>query len=446
MSQSFLIRGGCVLSLDPKVGNHPRADVLIENGRVREVGEGLRSREAELVEAADTIVMPGFVDTHRHAWMSLFRNLGAPQSDGLDSSDAGLAHPFEPDDIYAATLIGLLGALEAGITTVVDWSDIAAGDEYADAASQAHADSGVRTVFVHAARANAAHQERGDREASLRRLMTAGPSVSPRTTLAFGSADLVRGNMDRIEGEFALGRSLGLHIHAHAGLRAADQGLLAELAGKKLLGDDVTLVHCSRVSEEDLDGAAAAGASISLNPSTEMAGDLGSPPIQEILNRKIRIGLGVDDERLAPGDIFAQMRAAISVQHATYFDLKLAGKAGLPNLLTTRELIRYATVDGAHVAGVGDTAGTLTPGKQADVIILRTDRPNIFPVNDPIGAVVWGMDTSNIDWVFVGGRALMRNGVLEPDVVRARELAAIAQKRVMASADPLVAKGGEEQP
>jgi cytosine/adenosine deaminase-related metal-dependent hydrolase len=124
------------------------------------------------------------------------------------------------------------------------------------------------------------------------------------------------------------------------------------------------------------------------------------------------------------------MRAAISFQHATLFELKLAGKAGLPHLLSTREVIRYATVDGARVAGLGDVTGSLTPGKQADVVVLRSDRPNIFPINDPIGAVVWGMDTSNVEWVFAGGRALMRNGVLEADVARARDLAMAAERGV----------------
>ena len=132
--------------------------------------------------------------------------------------------------------------------------------------------------------------------------------------------------------------------------------------------------------------------------------------------------------------MFAQMRATISLQHATVFDLKLAGKAGVPRLMTTRDVIRSATVDGARVAGLGAVTGSLQPGMQADVIVLRTDRPNIFPINDPIGAVVWGMDTSNVDWVFAGGRVVMRGGVLGADVDRARELATTARDRVMAAA------------
>jgi 5-methylthioadenosine/S-adenosylhomocysteine deaminase len=137
---------------------------------------------------------------------------------------------------------------------------------------------------------------------------------------------------------------------------------------------------------------------------------------------------------VAPGDLFAQMRAAISTQHATLFALKLAGKAGLPRLMSTRDVIRCATVEGARVAGSRGVTGSIEPGMQADIIVLRTDRPNIFPINDPIGAVVWGMDTSNVDMVLVGGRVLMRDGVLLADVQRARELATAARRRVAPAA------------
>jgi cytosine/adenosine deaminase-related metal-dependent hydrolase len=164
-----------------------------------------------------------------------------------------------------------------------------------------------------------------------------------------------------------------------------------------------------------------------------MAGGLGRPPIQQLIDLGVRPGLGVDNERLGPGDMFAQMRSVISVQHATLFDLKLAGKAGIPTLLNTREVLRYATVEAARVAGVGDAVGSLAPGRQADLIMLRTDRANIFPINDPIGAVVWGMDTSNVDWVFVAGRPVKRAGVLQGDVARATDLANAALDRVAAA-------------
>ena len=273
---------------------------------------------------------------------------------------------------------------------------------------QAHADAGLRTVFVHAGSAR-----------------PTGDSSPPLTTFAAG--------LDASD-RWPDARQLGQRIHAHAGTRTDQPGLGAMAS---MLGDDVTLIHCSDFLDTDLDAVASSGASVVVTPSSEMAGGLQPLQVQKLVDRGIRPGLGVDSEQRAPGDLFAQMRTAISLQHATLFDLKLAGKAGLPKLLTTREVIRYATTDGALAVALGDVTGSLTPGKQADVVVLRADRPNIYPINDPIGAVVWGMDTSNLDWVFVAGRALLRSGVLEADVERARELAAGARRRLVSDSATL---------
>jgi len=421
-----------VLTLGDRIPNFAQADVLVDEGKVAEIGSGLRARDAEHVDATDSVVMPGFVDTHRHAWRSLFRNVG---SNG--DADVAATSLTQPEDLYAATLIGLLGAVEAGITTVVDWSDVPAGDEFADAALQAHRDAGLRTRYVHAVGA-AGPGGAAIREVLGRLMGTAGPF----TTIVLGR-DLALGT-EGMADECAIARDLGLPIQLHAGSQTRS-GTISEAAGQGLLGADVTLVHGWGLDEPTLDAVAASGASVSLAPSSEMAGGLGPPPIQQLVDRHLRPGLGVDDERVAPGDMFAQMRATISFQHATVFDRKLAGKAGLPRLMSTRDVIRFATVDGARVAGLGRVTGSLEPGKQADIVLLRTDRPNVFPINDPIGAVVWGMDTSNVDWVLAGGRVLMRGGVLEANVQRARTLAKDARQRVadLSQLDVGVAPGGE---
>ncbi len=418
------------------------ADILIDDGRVSEVGRGLRARGAEVVDATDTIVMPGFVDTHRHVWKSLFKNFGASAGEPPAPTSVYGQH-YQPEDVYAATLIGLLAAVEAGITTVVDWSDIQFDDGYTDAALQAHADAGLRTVFVYSPPRWAEGHEHEDHGSAVRRLVAGrDDATGSLTTFAYGAGEPIRIDLDRVTGDWTGARELGLRIHAHAGSDSSNQGVISDLGEQRLLGEDVTLVHCSKLDDRDFDAIASSGASVSLTPSSEMAGGLGAPPIQELIDRGIRPGLGVDSERMAPGDMFAQMRATISLQHATLFDLKLAGKAGVPKLLTTRDVIRYATADGARVAGLADVTGSLEPGKQADIVVLRTDRPNIALVNDPIGAVVWGMDTSNVDWVFAGGRALVRSGALEADVTRARDLATEARQRVTASAGLVAGRGG----
>jgi cytosine/adenosine deaminase-related metal-dependent hydrolase len=420
--------------MDRSVGNHAEADVLVEDGLIAEVGPGLRARDAEVIDASETIVMPGFVDTHRHAWKTLFRNLGGGGAGERTVGPAIYGPHHGPEDVYAATLVGLLGALEAGITTVVDWADVMVGSEHRRAIASAHADSGVRTVLVHAAPSWA------DGEAVDLDLI--GAPDRSEITFAFGPKDPGATGLDHIAEEWTAAREHGLRIHAHVGRDIADRGAVAALSARGLLGEDVTLVHCTNLGPEDLDAISSTGTRVSLTPASEMAAGYGAPPLQAFIDRNIRPGLGVGNETEAPGDLFAQMRAANSLQHATLFDLKLAGKAGVPNLLSTREVLRYATIDGARAAGLADVTGSLTPGKQADVLVLRADRPNIAPINDPIGAVVWGMDTSNIDWVIVSGEPVVREGSLVADVGAVRQLAQGAQQRVASAAGLLTSTGG----
>ena len=442
-----MLRGGCVLTLDPKVGNFRRADVLIEDGRISEVGTGLRARDAETVDASDAIVMPGFVDTHRHVWESLFRNLGdeAPIADpGSPWSSAATYGPhFGPEDVYAGESVGLLGAIDAGITTVVDWSNVHATPDHTDAVVEAIAASGMRTVLAYGSPPwapphsswerrlgdlAAAHRPHGDGLMSVA-LAAVGPELGPTSAA---------------RSEWELARRLGLRIHVHVGTGDAGRGGgLEEMARAGLLGGDTTYVHCTTSTEADLDHIAATGGAVSVTAFGEMMRGRGMPPIQRFLDKGIRPGLGVDTEGSVPGDMFTQMRTVISLQHAAVFDLKLAGKAGLPGLLTTRDVLRFATGYGAAAAGLSEVVGTLTPGKQADVIVLRGDRPNVFPINDPIGAVVWGMDTSNVEWVFVAGKALKRHGVLDADVEPVRRTALAAQRRVAEASGLLVGAGGQ---
>ena len=182
----LLLRGGCVLTMGVKTQNHAAADVLIDGETIAEIGQGLRARDAEVVDATDTIVMPGFVDTHRHACRALFRNLGASIPGSTPVSSASFGDHYTSDDVYAATLIGLLGAVEAGITTVVDRFDARTDVAAAEAALQAHTDSGLRTVFVYAARRETREGEPvppTDPEQISRLTAAAGPT----TTVAFGS-------------------------------------------------------------------------------------------------------------------------------------------------------------------------------------------------------------------------------------------------------------------
>jgi len=183
------------------------------------------------------------------------------------------------------------------------------------------------------------------------------------------------------------------------------------------------------------------GGTFSISTAVEMQMRHGMPPLDRILRLGARPSLSVDVETNVSGDMFGQMRAAFQCQRALVNQRALyGGSFEGENLLTVRDVLEFATIDGARTVGLAHKTGSLTPGKEADVIMLRADRLNIFPLNDPVGAVVTGADTGNVDSVFIAGRAMKRNGqLLNVDVERARRLAITAR-------DYVVAKSGFTMP
>ncbi|MGH8915241.1 MAG: amidohydrolase family protein [Acidimicrobiia bacterium] len=433
-----LLKDGCVLSLDRKIGNFHRADVLIDGSRIAAVGPDLRAGNAQVIDVSEAIVMPGFVDTHRHVWESLFRNLGdhaPPRLDDPGALSRVIGPAYRPQDVYAGNLVGLLGALSAGITTLLDWSHIQISPEHTESAIAAHHEAGIRAVFAYGApwwAAPGPHQEHW-----LHRLAgTHFATTDQLLTLALAPPGPEFAPMESTREHWRLARELGARISLHVGVgEDRPHGKLEEMARAGLLADDTTYVNCAALSDEEIGLIADSGGSFSLTAAAGMMAGSGRPPIQQMLDRQLKPSLSVDAESNVPTDMFTQMRAVISMQHANLFDLRLAGKGGVPNLLTTRQVLEFATIEGARANGLDGVTGSLTPGKQADVIVLRSDSPNIYPINDPIGAVVWGMDTSNVDSVFVAGRGVKRNGELVGvDMARVGALAHEARDSVARSA------------
>ncbi len=435
-----LLRGGCVLTLDPKVGNFRTGDLLIEGSQVAAVGASLSAADVEVIDATDTIVMPGFVDTHRHVWEGILRNIGTDVPLEGDASYLSqvlntLAPVYRPEDAYIGNLVGLIGAIDAGITTILDWSHIQATREHADAVINALQESGLRAVFAYGYpwwKQPAEHQDDWIRDIA-RRCFSAKDQL---LTLAIAPPGPEFTPFEVAKAHWQLARELDAHISVHVGVGTAGRhGKLGEMGKAGLLGPDTTYIHCTSLSDDEIQMIVDTGGTVSLAAPVEMMMGHGMPPIQRFINRGLRPSLSVDVETNVPNDMFTQMRSVLSLQHGLLFEQKLAGKGGLPAFLNSREVLEFATVEGARANGLVHKVGTLTPGKEADVIMLRTDRPNVYPINDPIGAVIWGMDTSNVDSVFVAGKALKRNGeLLNVNLDRVRELGYASRDYVVAQA------------
>src|SRR5512138_638804 len=233
-----------------------------------------------------------------------------------------------------------------------------------------------------------------------------------------------------------LAREVGARITTHVGVGSYGmEGKVQEMGAAGLLRDDTTYIHCTTLNDTEIQMIVDSGGTVSLASPVEMMMGHGVPPIQKFLDRGLKPSLSVDVETNAPSDMFTQMRSIASLQHGLSFEKQLAGAVRVPDRITSYEVLSYATIEGAKANGLAHKTGSLTPGKEADLILLRTDRPNILPVNDPIGAVVWGMDTSNVDSVFVAGQALKRNGkLLNVDLDHLRQMAYESRDYVMTQA------------
>ena len=405
-----LIRGGTVLSMDPSVGDHAVADVLIDGDTIVEVRPGIELDGAREIDASGMIVIPGFVDTHRHIWEGLLRNIGTDVPlEGRTSYISHVLHKlapaFSPEDAYTGNLISCVGALDAGVTTLLDWSHIQGSPAHTDAVIAALQDSGMRAVFAYGFPWWGKWEER--QPSWFVRAATEYFSTKDQMlTLALAAPGPEFTDFEVTRDHWKLARETDARITTHVGVGSYGlDGKVQEFGEAGLLGPDTTYIHCTTLNDTEIQMIVDSGGTVSLASPVEMMMGHGMPPIQKFLDRGLPPSLSVDVETNVPNDMFNQMRSVLALQHT------LAGAAGRKPV-SPADVLSWATIEGAKANGLDARTGSLTPGKQADVVLLRTDRMNVTPLNDPATAVVVGMDTGNVDTVLVAGRVMKRNGDL----------------------------------
>ena len=416
-SQRLLIRNGFVVSMDPDVGDVPSGDVLVEDGKIAEIGRNIEASEAEEVDAAGMIVMPGFVDTHRHTWQTPVR--GVLPSCTLDHYFAVMLGQvggfYRPQDVHIGDYAGSLEALNAGVTTLLDWSHINNTPDHADAAIQGLKEAGIRAVYAHGMPTGADWWMFSELEhpADIRRIRdTYFSSDDGLLTLAMAARQPGNVNFDVAKHDWALARELGMRISVHVGMRLTDIHVhhVKNIHDLGLMGPDTTYIHCTDSTDEELDLIKETGGTASVAPYVEMLMGHGPPPTGKLLQRGVPVSLSVDVVSSVPGEMFTQMRTALVFERIGAFT-DTPDEAFAPTL-THREVLELATIEGARACALQDKVGSLAPGKQADIVLLKTNAINTAPMVDPIGTIVVFADTSNVDSVFVAGRAVKRNGEL----------------------------------
>ena len=416
-SQRTVFRNGFVVSMDPDLGEIPNGEVLVEDGVIVDVGPDLGVSDAEEIDATGMIVMPGCVDTHRHTWQTPVR--GVLPSCTLDHYFAvmlgSVGGHYRPEDVHIGDYAGALEALNAGITTLLDWSHINNTPDHADAAIQGLKDAGIRAVYAHGMPTGGEWWSLSELEhpEDIRRIRdTYFSSDDGLLTLAMAARQHGNVNADVAKHDWALARDLGIMISVHVGMRLHNLHYtpVKDMHDLGLMGPDVCYIHMTDLTDEELDFIAETGGKASVAPYVEMLMGHGRPPTGKLLQRGVRPSLSVDVVSSVPGEMFTQMRTALVFDRILEFT-DTPDEAFAPKL-THRDVLEFATVDGARACGLEEKVGSLTPGKQGDIVLLKVDAINTAPVVDPIGSVVIFSDTSNVDSVFVAGKAVKRNGQL----------------------------------
>ena len=466
----ILLRGGIVLSLDPKVGDFEKADVLIDGKVIVNVAPDISATDAEVVDCSGTIVMPGFITTHHHQYETLQRSIIAdgmlqgawpqesygsvvqniwtagrladPRNPGAFIWDLGRV-PYDPEDCYISELVACLSQISEGVTCGTDTSQANHTPEHTDAMIKGLMDSGRRMVFDYGGGTNRSAEgfpyevpgAMNDTTKGIGRLAkTYFSSRDQLVTLGFagGAGPAFAGAPYT---GWQLGRSFGALINIHT--VANPNGIVSAAADPRNGTDwsDVTFVHATRWQDNpvaQIGGGSSGypqanqsraweivrdrGAHVSIANLIEMQMRHGMPPIQQALNHGILPSLSPDVDTNMTTDPFSLMRGAFCLQRALANDLAFnesnPGGLPIPQLVTSRQVIEMATIAGAAANRILDKVGTLTPGKEADIVVLDARNINTWPMNNVPGTIVTMMNPRHVRDVLIAGKVVYWKGKL----------------------------------
>lgn len=420
----FLLRGGIVMSLDRRIGDFAQADLLVEDGKIRELRPGIAvGDDTAVIDATNRIVIPGFVDTHSHSYQGLLRDI---MPNGLLTPDYNrdvqslLTPAYEPDDAYAGELVNALGLIDMGTTTVVDISQVSHSPEHSDACIRALQEAGIRAVFSY-------HRGAGPRARfpqDITRLQrTYFNTKDQLLTLALTTSLDAR--------LYAVAREAGVPAVLHIVGKDLSEPLL-QLGRGGLLRPGDEYIHCLGLNDAAWRLMKDTGGHVSICAHIDMMMGHGTPTIQEALDHGFRPSLSTDHGVAIAQDFFTVMRSTLTFQRWQLLQRARTGEQSLPPLLTCRDMLEFATLEGARCANLESRIGSLTPGKDADILLLSTDRPNLWPLNNVPGLVVNMMNPGHVDTVIIAGKIKKWRGALVGiDLARVQRRAQEARDAVM---------------
>jgi cytosine/adenosine deaminase-related metal-dependent hydrolase len=420
----ILLRDATIVSMDPAVGDFDCANLLIDGTRIAAVGRGLNADGAEVVDMRGRILAPGFVNAHMHTWQTALRSVASNWTllEYFRWMHAGLATKFAPEDIGIATLVGAWNQLNCGTTTLGDWCHNNPTPAHTNAAVEALLASGIRAVFLHGS--PKPDPKPGERHFSevphprheVERLLK-GPLGDRDGLVTLGLALLGPhySTLDVARHDLRLAREFDLiaSMHQGGGPPKAPGGWDA-LDADGLLGPWVNIVHGNDLSDAQLTRLIELGVTFSITPEGEMTQGHGFPIVGRLRRLKAAPSLGLDLESAFSGDMISVARIALALQRCVDNAESRRERGEIPDTSTipVREALAWITIEGARVLGLADRVGSLTPGKQADIVAIDARPINMQPLHDPVASVIMQANLANIESVLVAGQWRKRDGRL----------------------------------
>jgi 5-methylthioadenosine/S-adenosylhomocysteine deaminase len=413
MRGNYLIRNGAVITVDPSLGVLPRADVLVRNGRIESIGPDLNAGGAEVIDATDMIVMPGFVDTHYHMWSAIGRNYIGDAGFGYFPAKTATSKLYQAEDFYNSVMLGLVELANAGVTTVHNWSHNTRTPAHADAELRAHRESLLRARYAYG------HIDQMPRDQLLdytdidrvrREHFSNGPAFEGLVTFGVNLRGLSQSDEPIYHKDMQAAVDRGLPVAIHASqtppnwLDAEDHERRGWLGPKTLI--------CHYIPARDLDAEIMARTKTPLSFATLSEfrlGLAGDPRVALLRMRKagVLVSLSFDASSIAPPNMFETMRFTWNMG----IPWRGTPSENLP-AVGFREVIEMATLNGAKALGLGDVTGSLSVGKRADLILIRGNDINVAPIANIETTVVQSATPANVDTVMVDGRIVKRGGKL----------------------------------
>jgi cytosine/adenosine deaminase-related metal-dependent hydrolase len=409
----LVFRRGTVLTMDAE-SVVDGGDVLVTGDRIAAVGPQLEVPDGTVeIDASGGLVLPGMVDTHRHMWQTALRGLGADWTltQYFVFYYLSWGKIFRPQDIAAGNRLAAIEAIDAGVTTTVDWSHGLQTIEHGEAAMDALRSSPGRFVLAYGNLLGAPWEWL--------------PGKDFRNFVERASTDDMLGLQVAFDvtadpkfperAAFEAARELGLRVTTHAGVwGATNDDSIRLMWDNGFMTPETTYVHAATLTEDSYQRIAASGGSVSVSTESEQSAGQGYPPTWQLCKHGIPVSLSMDTSVWWSADLFSAMRATLSADRVReHFEAHALGETVVYNRLRAEEVARWATIGGATALGLDARIGTITPGKQADLVLVKNEHsPAMYPLLHPYGTLVYQAGRGDVHTVLVDGRVVKHQGRL----------------------------------